>query len=402
MMALRWIGALLLALAVALFLLTDAAPAVRDAGPPTAETLAIARPIASQVPAPGVGGADVAMRLSAAELAALAQLGSTALAPARLGATTAAGALTLYASRPAPLGRWWNVEVRVGADPLHPSLRIGSVPVPAALANPLLRLGWRGVRARDPALPPLDRLVRDLRTTPQGVSARVDTNAARRLFDLVSSARGGGGIRADVASAAYCRVARAGGRGGVVPLAPLVAAALEGVRDPADARAALNALAAAVAPEVADRLAPELGPARQRCPMRATAALGRRGDLPKHWAVSAALTARFGAQASEALGTWKELADSETGGSGFSFVDLAADRSGFRWGAALTDPARSAAARAALMRGEEDRLLPPALLAAPEGVSREAFEARWRDTGSASYAAALRRIDAALDPLIPR
>ena len=65
-----------------------------------------------------------------------------------------------------------------------------------------------------------------------------------------------------------------------------------------------------------------------------------RRDLCQHFVVSMALTAILGADAAEAAGVTKELLDMK-GGSGFSFIDLAADFAGVelgRW--ILEDPAR--------------------------------------------------------------
>jgi hypothetical protein len=56
---------------------------------------------------------------------------------------------------------------------------------------------------------------------------------------------------------------------------------------------------------------------------------GRR-DLAKHFFVSVYLTAVLGAEATDAAGVAKELLDAQ-GNSGFSFVDLAADRAGVRF-----------------------------------------------------------------------
>src|SRR3546814_20196288 len=59
-----------------------------------------------------------------------------------------------------------------------------------------------------------------------------------------------------------------------------------------------------------------------------------RADTPKHWVLSAALTMFMDEKTGRAIGLWKELDDSLPGGSGFSFVDLAADMAGVRSGKA--------------------------------------------------------------------
>ena len=49
--------------------------------------------------------------------------------------------------------------------------------------------------------------------------------------------------------------------------------------------------------------------------------LNRRDDFPKHFIISAALAAHAGTPLSDAVGVYKEIADSR-GGSGFSFGTL--------------------------------------------------------------------------------
>jgi hypothetical protein len=59
--------------------------------------------------------------------------------------------------------------------------------------------------------------------------------------------------------------------------------------------------------------------------------LSKRDDFAKHFIVSAALAANAGSPLADAVGVYKEIADSR-GGSGFSFNDIAADRAGTRFG----------------------------------------------------------------------
>ena len=160
-------------------------------------------------------------------------------------------------------------------------------------------------------------------------------------------------------------------------------------------------------PERGDDLLPELAAAaRKACPagqngsVLADPVLGGRTDLAKHWALSAALTAAFGRDAARAIGQWKELSDSLPSGSGFSFVDLAADRSGMHAAEALADPARATQAEALLARADDELLLPAALTRAPEGLTEAQFLARFGSTESARFTAASRASDAAL-PLAP-
>lgn len=59
--------------------------------------------------------------------------------------------------------------------------------------------------------------------------------------------------------------------------------------------------------------------------------LERRNDFVKHFMASAAITAYSNTKLSDAIGIYKETADSHIG-SGFSFSDIAANRAGARFG----------------------------------------------------------------------
>ena len=61
-----------------------------------------------------------------------------------------------------------------------------------------------------------------------------------------------------------------------------------------------------------------------------SATLAGRHDLKQHFFISAGLQAASDANIAFTIGEFKELLDSDKGGSGFSFDDLAADRAGLR------------------------------------------------------------------------
>ncbi len=63
-----------------------------------------------------------------------------------------------------------------------------------------------------------------------------------------------------------------------------------------------------------------------------------RSDLPRHYWVSTALTILASQRVSNTIGLIKEETDSRAGGSGFSFVDLLADRCGVAFARAATRP----------------------------------------------------------------
>jgi hypothetical protein len=171
-----------------------------------------------------------------------------------------------------------------------------------------------------------------------------------------------------------------------------------GVDTAEQGRAALTALAMLTVSPDFGTVVGDIGERVRQCRVttRPFTLLGRQ-DLPKHWALSAALTANFGSDLSHAMGTWKEVSDSATGGSGFSFVDLAADRSGTRIGN-LVSADETAAATAAQMRGtSQSALLPLRALALAEGMTEQEFIARFTSIDSRDYGRMINRIDSVLD-----
>jgi hypothetical protein len=95
-----------------------------------------------------------------------------------------------------------------------------------------------------------------------------------------------------------------------------------------------------------------------------------RHDLAQHFVVSGALTAVRGPKAAEAAGVLKELLDSQPGGSGFSFADLAADLSGIAFARHLGDSPRALAGVADSFTVAAYVLPPDGL---PEGLTSRAF-----------------------------
>jgi hypothetical protein len=94
-----------------------------------------------------------------------------------------------------------------------------------------------------------------------------------------------------------------------------------------------------------------------------------------------------------ALGLYKEIEDAR-GGSGFSFADLAADRSGTRFGHLATRAADSARqVQSVVAAALVDEHLMPNPWDLPEGLDQAAFARRYRDTSSPAYRAMIDDID---------
>lgn len=132
----------------------------------------------------------------------------------------------------------------------------------------------------------------------------------------------------------------------------------------------------------------DAGPA---LPFRAR--LNRRRDQARHFLISAAIAARIDGGAASLAGTLKEIADADKG-SGFSFIDLAADRAGTRFGEQAVASAPLARRLQQLISsgiGESDIVPPVDQLS--EGLDSAQFTHRYGTLDSPAYREMLEQID---------
>jgi hypothetical protein len=115
-------------------------------------------------------------------------------------------------------------------------------------------------------------------------------------------------------------------------------------------------------------------------------ALRRRYDWTRHFCLSAAIVLLSDERVSNAAGVLKEELDADTGGSGFSFADLLADRAGTTF--AFWATRNEAAARAMQERiaggFRVDDFFPPAA-DLPEGIADAEFQQRYGGVGGEQY-----------------
>jgi hypothetical protein len=111
-----------------------------------------------------------------------------------------------------------------------------------------------------------------------------------------------------------------------------------------------------------------------------------RSDWTRHFCVSAVLAVLSDEAISGAAGLLKEELDGDTGGSGFSFSDLLADRAGTTFAIQATrDKASARAIQERLAGGFRlDEFFPPAA-DLPEGLSDAMFKARYGGVGGEGY-----------------
>ncbi|MDO9169104.1 MAG: hypothetical protein Q7U18_08460 [Methylobacter sp.] len=124
-----------------------------------------------------------------------------------------------------------------------------------------------------------------------------------------------------------------------------------------------------------------------------TAFLYKRIDLAQHFIGSAALTALVNKQAAKIAGEEKELSDARSG-SGFSFIDLAADKAGIRFGEMATsspENARKMQKAMSEITGYSDFMPDPRDL--PEHMNEVEFKQRFESVNSPVYREISKQID---------
>jgi len=397
--------ALLLALLVALALAIEGQPRVPprdDVSPADIDrAVALARLHDPRAAVPGqlrrvpLSQRDVDLLLSHAARRFVAANTRVRLQPGRLG---------VQASAAAPFGRWLNVELglrQTAALPEVERLRVGRLPLPSALAWPLLRAfaARRGVQVD--ALLAVDWIERvNFLEGRMTVSYRIGPDTAKRLRAALVPPVDQERLRAYNERLAAVTQDVAGDE---MPLAalwpPLFALAAQRSATGGDGveenRAALLSLTFFANQRPLGLMVPAAYDWPRLRPLYVTL-LGRH-DFALHFLVSALVAAEAGTPLADAVGVWKELSDARRGGSGFSFNDLAADRAGTRFGElAVREPARLHRRVAAGM-GEADFM--PQVSDLPEFLSEREFVARYGGVGGAAYNRLLADIEARLNAL---
>lgn len=402
--------AVLLALAGLFFLLTDSSPLVAPLPPPTAEQVGAARAAVRQFRVGQARAGNSMVRFDATELVAIGALASNGFHPDRLLVEVRRGAIKVVGSHRLPLGRWLNVSIvsgggGAGFPPAY--LAVGSVTFPHRISRLIFAAARAVVLARGVRLPPLDRFVRNVRVGKDVVTATISLPPGSGILTQLA----GDDVQPDpgVVRDAYCRLVRLQVTDPTDEFAAHVRRAFASDRGATvtaqSNRAAFLALGMlTVDPRVGELAGVEPGLVGRCRTAPIAVRLNGRADLPKHWALSAALAVATGTQFSQAMGEWKELADGISqqsrfaigDPSGFSFLDLAADRSGFLTAGLAMDPASAARLAAALARAGSGDLLPPSLMRLQDGIPNATFVRTYGSTSDPRFLAALGRIDAEL------
>jgi hypothetical protein len=128
-------------------------------------------------------------------------------------------------------------------------------------------------------------------------------------------------------------------------------------------------------------------------PLRLGVLLGKRVDSAQHFMGSAAMRITGQSTLTDMVGLAKEMNDTH-GGSGFSFIDLAADRAGSSFaGLAVRSPADARKAQDLLSRRADESLYMPNIKDLPENLSPEQFAERFKSIQSPEFQAMKDEID---------
>jgi hypothetical protein len=297
-----------------------------------------------------------------------------------------------------PLGPWLNVVARVrviSGLPAVESVRIGRLPVPGWLTDLAIRQAMKRMdRGIDTTF--LANMIQAMRITPGRIEVayrwRGDSTTAHLKSLLVPP---GDVERLAAYQAAIGSAAKRAPPGQPVSVAALIppvfglARVRSAEADPArENRAAIAALALYANSRELRSIAPgarPLSPDEIR-----SVTLAGRTDFARHFLISAALAAESGGALADAIGLYKEVDDTR-GGSGFSFTDLAADRTGTRFGQlAMLAPGRLQTVLAAGI-GEADFM--PEIGDLPEFMPEEEFRRRFGGVDAPAYTMMVAEID---------
>ena len=405
----RIIRAFLAMIAVSIVCLVQLSPNVAKPEAPVGTEAVLARDAVARLrDALKRDDGNAVVSLSRTELQSGAALASWVGTFGRIATDVQGNRLIVQASRPLVGPLWLNLKASIeSSDKGFPriSLTLGRLPLGTFLTGKLLALTAHVLRWRGVKVPPLDTLVQNVAITPQSVTARVHFPLRSGLANNLASLRNAP-IDPDRVTAIYCRLMMDDKRRPDSDLARVINRAF--LRENIDMaqvdqnRAALVAVAMYAVSPAAGRLAGDAQIRTEQCARtsRTEPVLAGRADLAKHWSLSAAFSVALGDEIGKAMGEWKELADSRPTGTGFSFVDLSADRSGLAFAKAASDEAGAFAFAEKMRRVTNAEILPVRALALSEGISEAQFVSEYHNLDAAQFNNAIRTIDRVLSTTI--
>ncbi|HEY9192536.1 MAG TPA: hypothetical protein VIO81_06645 [Methyloversatilis sp.] len=394
---------------IAGWLAVDGTPAVAETAALSPDTANRAlKQIARQDPRRKPAGTPEQLVLRDDELDVLVRQAARHLRGTRASTRLSDDVLELSISQPLPFGRWLNAGLQVtrGGDdrPTLQRLTVGRLPLPAPLARwLLLETAVRAAPLLDIDIDPLrlTEVVHSFHATPQELTVGyvwqpgLWQEGARALLPASEEERlaAYNGALLQIVS----DMRRRQDKDLMHALQPLFATVIErslGHDAIAEQRSALLTLALFVDGRSAADLLPDAR-AWPRAPALPLTVRGR-DDLAQHLLSSAVLALFAGTRWSDALGLSKEISDSR-GGSGFSFIDLLADRTGTRLGEQIAAGRGDVARR--LAAGLPAEALLPDIDGLSEFMPEAEFRRRFGGIGAPAYQTVIRDIEARIGAL---
>ncbi|CAH1385929.1 hypothetical protein [Candidatus Nitrotoga sp. M5] len=293
---------------------------------------------------------------------------------------------------PNPFGHYLNIDAKLRATkslPRFEYLHIGKLPVPAFVANWLLKFGIKKLQASEDYGAAVD-IIKNVSTSDNMLRVVFEWNEAlpNHIKALLVPPK-----EQERLKAYHERLVELTGKPGSkrnLQFNELLRALFEfatqrsnGGNPVAENRAAIIVMAFYVNGKGLGDIIPA---ARQwpKSTLRSMTLNGRR-DFTQHFTISAVLAATAGSPLSDVIGLHKEIKDSQ-GGSGFSFNDLAADRAGTRFGElATTNDSGAKKVQRQLAAGLRDSDVMPDVKDLPEYMQEIEFKRRYGDIGSPAY-----------------
>jgi hypothetical protein len=121
--------------------------------------------------------------------------------------------------------------------------------------------------------------------------------------------------------------------------------------------------------------------------------LKSRADLNQHFIFSAAIKILSEQGLSLAIGEFKELMDRSDDGSGYSFVDLAADFAGVEFAVSATSLSSASSLQNILAANTDEETFFPSIKGLPEGLSKKEFNQKFTEVDSPEYLKMVRNIN---------
>jgi hypothetical protein len=311
-----------------------------------------------------------------------------------VGASLRAPALPIYLNLASTL-------VEDGALPRIANLRVGRIPVPPWLAYAVIPRLF-ALAFNDADLRSFENVIKKVAIQDDRLALTYEWQAdlPHKLRTVLLSPEERARLRAyQERLAAVSRSVKLQEVSLTALLVPLFTLAAERSTDSdpvAENRAAIFLLTLYVNGQNLAAILPEAKDWPQPLPRRAL--LNGRDDFPKHFMVSAALAARAGGPLSDAVGVYKEIADSR-GGSGFSFNDIAADRAGTRFGETAASSATAKRLQERLRAGVVERDFIPPTADLPEFMPEGEFQQRFGGIDAPPYKKMMAEIEARIAAL---